>query len=85
MYKNGFSHLVASSDLDGTTKILQWLSYVPDVKGAQLPVVPSSDTWDREIGYFPPKGPYDPRCFIAGKDDAEYLSGFFNKEPSKKR
>lgn len=80
MYKNGVSHLVASSDLDGTTKILQWLSYVPDVKGASLPVVPNSDSWDREIGYFPPKGPYDPRWFIAGKeDDAEYQSGFFDK------
>lgn len=80
MYKNGVSHLVASSDLDGTTKILQWLSYVPDVKGAPLPVMPSADSWDREIRYFPPKGPYDPRWFIAGKEDeSEYLSGFFDK------
>ncbi|KAF9515737.1 hypothetical protein BS47DRAFT_1371957 [Hydnum rufescens UP504] len=61
--------------------ILTWLSYVPDVKGAPLPLLPSSDSWDREIGYYPPKGPYDPRWFIGGKRDEntnEFLSGFFD-------
>ena len=59
MHKNNVSHLVASSDLDGATPILQWLWYVPNVKalkGAQLPVMPSSYKWDRDIGFFPPKG-----------------------------
>jgi acetyl-CoA carboxylase / biotin carboxylase 1 len=81
MHKNGVSHLVATSDLHGTTQILTWLSYVPDVKGAPLPLLPSSDSWDREIGYYPPKGPYDPRWFIGGKRDEntnEFLSGFFD-------
>ncbi|KAI9464497.1 acetyl CoA carboxylase [Lactarius psammicola] len=82
MFKNGVSHLTASSDLEGATHILEWLSYVPAAKGENLPIRNSVDTWDREIGYVPPKGPYDPRWFIEGKyDDAtnEWLSGFFDK------
>ncbi|KAH9992745.1 acetyl CoA carboxylase [Russula compacta] len=82
MFKNGISHLTASSDLEGATHILEWLSYVPAVKGGKLPVRILVDTWDREIGYVPPKGPYDPRWFIEGKYDEttnEWLSGFFDK------
>lgn len=82
MYKNGVSHLTASSDLEGATHILQWLSYVPEVKGEALPVLDTADTWDRDIGYAPPKGPYDPRWFIEGKVDdttSEWLPGFFDK------
>lgn len=82
MYKNGVSHLTASSDLEGATHILQWLSYVPEVKGHPLPVLDTADTWDRDIGYVPPKGPYDPRWFIEGKTDessSEWQSGFFDK------
>jgi acetyl-CoA carboxylase/biotin carboxylase 1 len=81
MYKNGVSHLVASSDLDGATQILRWLSYVPDVKGGELPLLETGDSWDREIGYYPPKTPYDPRWFLAGKEEegSEFVSGFFDK------
>ncbi|KAI0272407.1 acetyl CoA carboxylase [Gloeopeniophorella convolvens] len=82
MFKNGVSHLTASSDLEGAMHILEWLSYVPAVKGAMLPVRDSVDTWDREIGYTPTKSPYDPRWFIEGKNDEvtnEWLSGFFDK------
>ncbi|KAF8636390.1 hypothetical protein AX17_003572 [Amanita inopinata Kibby_2008] len=81
MFKNGVSHLTASSDLQGATQILEWLSYVPEVKNGPLPIRETSDPWDREIGYLPPKGPYDPRWFIEGKTDestAEWLSGFFD-------
>ncbi|KAJ3520298.1 hypothetical protein NM688_g9183 [Phlebia brevispora] len=49
MYKNGVSHLTASSDLEGATHILQWLSYVPETKEAPLPILEMGDTWDREI------------------------------------
>ncbi|KAH7335147.1 acetyl CoA carboxylase [Rhizoctonia solani] len=83
MHKNGVSHLTAGSDLEGATHILKWLSYVPDRKGAKLPVIPASDPWDRDIGYSPPKGPYDPRWFIEGKTEeatGEFLSGFFDKK-----
>lgn len=82
MFKNGVSHLTASSDLQGASHILEWLSYVPEVKGGSLPVRVSPDTWDRDIGYMPPKGAYDPRWFIEGKVDegsGDYLSGFFDK------
>jgi len=62
--------------------MLQWLLYVPAVKGRPLPVLDTTDPWDREIGYKPPKGPYDPRWFITGKTDettSKWQSGFFDK------
>ncbi|PPR03190.1 hypothetical protein CVT26_008038 [Gymnopilus dilepis] len=82
MFKNGVSHLAADSDLQGAAHILEWLSYVPEFKHAPLPIRPSPDSWDRDIDYTPPKGPYDPRWFIEGKEDetsSEWLSGFFDK------
>ncbi|KAH0836414.1 acetyl-CoA carboxylase [Lanmaoa asiatica] len=82
MHKNGVSHLTAASDLEGVTHILQWLSYIPEIKGDALPIRETSDTWDREISYVPPKGPYDPRWFIEGKVDeqtSKWLPGFFDK------
>ena len=81
MHKNGVSHLTAGSDLEGATHILQWLSYIPENKTASLPVYVTNDSWDRDIGYTPPKGAYDPRWFIEGKTDetsSEWLSGFFD-------
>ncbi|KAJ6581428.1 acetyl-CoA carboxylase [Mycena capillaripes] len=82
MFKNGISHLTASSDLEGATHILEWIAYVPDVKNGPLPVRETADTWDRDIEYTPPKGAYDPRWFIEGKMDensAAWTSGFFDK------
>jgi acetyl-CoA carboxylase/biotin carboxylase 1 len=82
MYKNGVSHLTASSDLEGVTHILQWLSYVPESKGDPLPIRATSDSWHRDIAFTPPKGPYDPRWFIEGKEDehtSQWLTGFFDK------
>jgi acetyl-CoA carboxylase / biotin carboxylase 1 len=83
MFNNGVSHLTANSDLQGATHILEWLSYVPEVRGGPLPIKPSIDPWDRDIDYMPPKGVYDPRWFIEGKmddDDTTWLSGFFDKD-----
>jgi acetyl-CoA carboxylase/biotin carboxylase 1 len=82
MHKNGVSHLTASSDLEGAAHILQWLSYVPEARGEKLPIRPTPDSWDRDISYIPPKGPYDPRWFIEGKTDettSQWLGGFFDK------
>ncbi|KAJ7449654.1 acetyl-CoA carboxylase [Mycena latifolia] len=81
MFKNGVSHLTASSDLQGATHILEWISYVPEVKNGPLPVRETADPWDRDIGYTPPKGAYDPRWFIEGKTDnsSAWTSGFFDK------
>jgi len=58
------------------------LSYIPAVKGGKLPIRIPVDSWDREVGYVPPKGPYDPRWLIEGRYDEttnEWLSGFFDK------
>ncbi|ETI27763.1 hypothetical protein G647_00212 [Cladophialophora carrionii CBS 160.54] len=81
MYKNGVSHMVASDDFQGVEKIVDWLSFVPDKKGQPVPVSPPSDTWDRDITFYPPKGPYDVRHLIGGQEDEEgFLSGLFDKD-----
>lgn len=82
MFRNGISHLVASSDLQGATDILEWLGYVPETRAAPLPIRETTDTWARDIDYKPPKGNYNPRWFIEGKLDesGEWLSGFFDKD-----
>ncbi|KAF7731439.1 acetyl-coenzyme-A carboxylase [Apophysomyces ossiformis] len=81
MYKNGVSHLTAENDLEGIEKIVRWLSYVPDVRGAPVTMRLGSDPVDREIEYMPPKGPSDPRFFLAGKNEnGKWLSGFFDHD-----
>ncbi|KAF1988887.1 acetyl-CoA carboxylase acc1 [Aulographum hederae CBS 113979] len=81
MYKNGVSHMTADHDFEGVSKIVSWMSFVPDKKNNPVPIAPSSDTWDREISYFPPqKQPYDVRWLIAGQESEEgYLSGLFDR------
>jgi acetyl-CoA carboxylase/biotin carboxylase 1 len=85
MYKNGVSHLVARDDMQGVQQILDWLSYVPKSVGSPLPVHPSSDSPDRDIGVDIPalmEGPYDPRMLISGYVDqntGEWISGFFDQ------
>ncbi|RUP43011.1 acetyl-CoA carboxylase, partial [Jimgerdemannia flammicorona] len=69
MYKNGVSHLTAENDLEGISKIVQWLSFVPEHRGAPVTIVPSLDPIDREIGFMPTKTSYDPRWFLAGKNE----------------
>lgn len=89
MCKNGVSHLTAGSDLEGAKQIMQWLSYIPEVKGSIPSVLVTSDPWGRDIDYTPPKGAYDPRWFIEGKLDettSDWLNGFFGRGGrSKKR
>ncbi|PGH13388.1 hypothetical protein AJ79_03667 [Helicocarpus griseus UAMH5409] len=81
MYKNGVSHMTATDDFEGIQKIVSWMSFIPDKKNSPVPIRPYSDSWDREIGYYPPvKQTYDVRWLIAGKEDEEgFLSGFFDK------
>ncbi|KAI8984589.1 acetyl-CoA carboxylase [Mycotypha africana] len=80
MYKNGVSHLTAENDLEGIDKIIKWLGYVPAYRGASVPMILSSDPVDREIEYIPPRGPSDPRLFLAGKyQDDKWVSGFFDE------
>ncbi|KAI4141851.1 MAG: hypothetical protein L6R39_005161 [Caloplaca ligustica] len=82
MYKNGVSHMTAEDDFAGVTKIVDWLSFVPDKKNNPIPIAPNVDTWDRNIQYVPPQQQtYDPRWLIAGKQDDEgFLSGLFDKD-----
>lgn len=82
MYKNGVSHMTASDDFQGVEKIVEWMSFIPDKKGQPVPVSPSADGWDRDIGFYPPqRQPYDVRHLIGGKQDEEgFLSGLFDKD-----
>ncbi|KAK9479207.1 acetyl-CoA carboxylase [Lipomyces japonicus] len=82
MYRNGVSHLTANDDLAGVIKIVEWISYVPEKRNSPLPIFPSTDTWDREVTYQPPKQePYDVRWLIAGKeeDEGNFEHGLFDK------
>lgn len=81
MYKNGVSHMTANDDFEGVQKIVQWMSFIPDKKNSPVPIRPYSDTWDRDIDYYPPlKQTYDVRWLIEGKDEEEgFLSGLFDK------
>ncbi|KAG2224710.1 hypothetical protein INT45_009025 [Circinella minor] len=81
MYKNGVSHLTAENDLEGVGKIVRWLSYVPESRGAPVTMRIGVDPIDREVEYLPPKGPSDPRFFLNGKNDnGKWLSGFFDRD-----
>ena len=66
MYKNGISHLVAASDLDGALQIVQYLMFVPERKGKAIPILTTGDSWDRSVDWKPTKAAYDPRNFLAG-------------------
>ena len=81
MYKNGVSHMTASDDFEGVSKIVHWMSFVPDRKGNPVPISPSADNWDRDITYFPPqKQTYDVRHLIAGvEEDGVFRSGLFDR------
>lgn len=81
MYKNGISHLTAKNDLNGISKIIKWLSFVPDKKDNPVPILPSLDSWDRDVEYVPPKSTtYDVRWLIEGKEDSDhFLSGLFDR------
>ena len=82
MYQNGVSHMTAEDDFQGVEKIVDWISYIPDKKGQPVPVSPSNDSWDRDIGFFPPsKQAYDVRHLITGKEDMDgFLPGLFDKD-----
>lgn len=82
MYRNGVSHMTANDDFEGVSKIVDWMSFVPDKKNNPIPIALANDSWDRSIAYFPPpKQAYDVRWLIAGKEDEEgFLAGLFDKD-----
>lgn len=88
MFPNGISHSVVKDDVEGVGAVLNWLSYVPRVRGDPLPIVESRDPVSRPITSKPPAGgqPYDPRVkLIAGEVDTSagerrFLGGLFDKD-----
>ncbi|WWD21283.1 hypothetical protein CI109_105767 [Kwoniella shandongensis] len=66
MYKNGISHLVAASDLDGALQIINYLTFIPERRGRAIPILPTGDHWDRNVDWKPTKAAYDPRQFLNG-------------------
>lgn len=82
MYKNGVSHMTATDDFEGVSRIVEWMAFVPDMKGNPLPIGPAVDSWDRDIIYTPPaRQAYDVRHLIAGKEDDEgFMPGLFDKD-----
>ncbi|KAL8321347.1 hypothetical protein RB597_007577 [Gaeumannomyces tritici] len=81
MYRNGVSHMTANDDMEGISKIMEWMAFVPAKRNMPVPIMPSADGWDREISFAPPKRqPYDPRWMIAGKEDEEgFQPGLFDR------
>jgi acetyl-CoA carboxylase/biotin carboxylase 1 len=73
--------MTANDDFEGVSKIVKWISYVPDKKGNPIPVSPTADEWDRDVTFYPPgKSAYDVRHLIAGKEDEEgFQSGLFDR------
>ncbi len=57
------------------------MSYVPAQRGGPLPIMPTTDSWDRAVTYQPPRGPYDPRWLINGTRDESgaKLTGLFDE------
>jgi len=84
MYPNGVSHLVEPDHLCAVKAAIDWLSFVPSVRGGLLPVadIRGIDEVERPIGFSPSPGvPYDPRFLLAGGEDDSgvFQSGFFDR------
>ncbi|GMF04762.1 unnamed protein product [Ambrosiozyma monospora] len=82
MHRNGVTHLTVADDLAGVEKIMEWIAYIPAKRGSPVPILESSDTWDRSIDFKPSKDePYDVRWMIEGREtvDGEWESGMFDK------
>ena len=84
MYSNGVSHLVEPDHLRAVKAAIDWLSYVPSVRGGLLPVtdIRGIDEIERPITFEPKQGtPYDPRVLLSGGEDDNgiWQSGFFDR------
>jgi len=84
MYANGISHLVSKDHLNAVTQAIEWLAFVPSVRGGILPITDmrGMDRVERKIDFCPTPGvPYDPRILLTGGEgtSGEWLSGFFDR------
>ncbi len=87
MYRNGVSHMTANDDFAGISKIVEWISFVPDKRNSPVPISLSRDGWDRDVVYTPPqKQAYDVRWMIAGRTvdpenpDGAFEPGLFDRD-----
>ncbi|XP_012671358.2 acetyl-CoA carboxylase isoform X2 [Clupea harengus] len=82
MHNNGVTHTTVPDDFEGVFAILQWLSYMPKNKSATPPVLPPTDSVEREVDFTPTKVPYDPRWLLCGRphptQKGAWESGFFD-------
>ena len=82
MHNNGVTHSSVHNDIEGIRKILQWLSYLPKRRGADLPCLTFlDDPIDRPVEYCPkPNQVYDPRWLLEGQvnEHNQFESGFFD-------
>lgn len=84
MYPNGVSHQLAETHYDAVAKALDWLAFVPAVKGGALPMrcLEGADPVDRPVQFAPQKGlTYDPRLLLNGVTQGvhSWQSGFFDR------
>jgi acetyl-CoA carboxylase/biotin carboxylase 1 len=84
MYPNGVSHQLAETHHDAVTRALEWLSFVPAVKGGPLPLrcIDAVDPVERAVQFAPQKGlTYDPRLLFCGASLGanSWQSGFFDR------
>jgi len=84
MYANGISHLTAPDHLTAIMQAMEWLSFVPSIRGSLLPItdIRGVDDIDRPVSFMPSPGvPYDPRFLLEGTEDSggKWLTGFFDK------
>jgi len=86
MFANGVSHFSVRHDLEGVSRMINWLSYVPERRGAPLPLTTLSvnDAPDRDVEVHPSKLPsdFDPRVLLTGTNDenGKWLSGLFDRD-----
>ena len=81
MGTNGVSHHLVHDDLEGVSKILEWISYIPSRTGDAVPKVSTSDSITRPVAYKPAEGDkLNPRMAIAGHTESgQWVSGMFDK------
>jgi acetyl-CoA carboxylase/biotin carboxylase 1 len=86
MFNNGVTHLCVRDDLEGISSLLTWLTYVPEKRGAQLPItsLTTGDSIDRDVEYMPSAEIVsDPRLLLTGIEPtspgANWISGLFDR------
>ena len=81
MGNNGVSHHVVNDDLEGVTRVLEWISYIPARQGEMPPKLASADPITRKVAYMPVDGEkLNPRSAIGGVDTPSgWVPGMFDK------